>query len=631
MFNPYRFPFPMPKSSTSPWAFSDQVKKYPFPIPSEELHPEFPWPKSLCHFAEQCPVQDDFSDKDKVEDCINALKFGCPLFLLEFDDFEEYGECKNVLIFEIGQVESKTYTEKDLERIVENFNKLIKTHRPPLVALGHGENQELLQKSGLPAAGWVSSLKAKGKKLIADFKEVPDLVVKAIKNAAYRFPSVEIYRNFTFDDVEFGPVLRRVALLGADIPRIKSLGDVVARYEEGDGAEELFLPMINSKSQESTQTIWLGGEPMSQIKVKPLKIVGTFKIGEEVFGDASDFRGKLDEFSEDNTLTITITAGTDLSKDIVLTGKDSNAKAQLVEPKQEFVEKVLTIDPKEGEFKTGERVFLDGNREIFATVKTAEKNKLTILMGKDLVDKLSTEGTLVGELSAAKAAYPYPTPYKGKYPAPEKSSEEMQALKDEVEALRNELKQERSERESLQRKAETYEERILTQEQARTHEKRMQHLKEVDSFCEDMKKLGLAPAVVDEDDGNKLSLKRYAMTLDWQKTMKFGEGEGAVEKTHFELFAELIDRMATMHSKGKAVFIPLDRIGKTDDELQAPSVPTGVDQESAALDRDIQAFSEKHEVTYSDAFRVFSEAIAKNCKPEDVALKMIPGFKTKKE
>ncbi len=295
MFKPYKYPFPLPKEAFSnealsggedqqdnfsgPWMFDAAQDKYPFPIPDTELYPEHPWPKSLCPAAPECKVSDDFQDLSPAKECLPALRYGCPLYLTHFSEHQDFGECLNVPIFEIGQIESKDYTEQDLDRMIKNFSKLQKSHRPPLVVLGHGEDQDLLKKSGLPSAGWVAKVWRTGKKMFADFKDVPKQVVEAIKNGAYRFPSVEIYRNYAFNGQEFGAVLRRVALLGADIPRIKSLDDVVARYEESnDGSEDenigsLCLPVIQADNygEDESEILWLGGDYMKKITVPTIK------------------------------------------------------------------------------------------------------------------------------------------------------------------------------------------------------------------------------------------------------------------------------------------------------------------------------------------------------------------------
>jgi len=52
-----RFPFII--KGKGPLFFREGEKFYPYPIPEPELYPEFPWPKSLCEHAPECPVSDD--------------------------------------------------------------------------------------------------------------------------------------------------------------------------------------------------------------------------------------------------------------------------------------------------------------------------------------------------------------------------------------------------------------------------------------------------------------------------------------------------------------------------------------------------------------------------------------------
>ncbi|GAH91161.1 unnamed protein product, partial [marine sediment metagenome] len=72
------------------------------------------------------------------------------------------------------------------------------------------------------------------KKLYASFKAVPEKIKEVVNKMAYRFPSVEIYKNFEYGGKNFGKVLRRVALLGADIPRIKTLDDISNLYRASE-------------------------------------------------------------------------------------------------------------------------------------------------------------------------------------------------------------------------------------------------------------------------------------------------------------------------------------------------------------------------------------------------------------
>jgi hypothetical protein len=130
------------------------------------------------------------------------------------------------------------FTIDDLDEIAKNTNALLKTDlvEPPL-KLGHSENQKLAQEDGYPAIGYISKAYRLGDTLFADFVNIPEKVYNLIKNRAYSKISAEVYTNFKHPDTneEIGKTLRAVALLGADLPAIKGLGDIEKIYNrEGD-------------------------------------------------------------------------------------------------------------------------------------------------------------------------------------------------------------------------------------------------------------------------------------------------------------------------------------------------------------------------------------------------------------
>ncbi len=143
----------------------------------------------------------------------------------------DFAELKDVEIFEAGTYRGRTYTTQDLRQMVANWQDFGDKLKPTLV-VGHDEDQVLLQNSGLPAAGWLAGLRLKGSKLVADFRDVPQVIVDLVKKGAYRRVSAKVYRNFKRGAQNVGFVLRRVALLGGEIPEIKTLRDVAALYEE---------------------------------------------------------------------------------------------------------------------------------------------------------------------------------------------------------------------------------------------------------------------------------------------------------------------------------------------------------------------------------------------------------------
>lgn len=634
MKSPYKHPFPFPKENLpgGPWAFSENQGLYPFPIPSEELFPEHEWPKSLCKFAEECKAE-DIQDLDTAGECTNALHYGCPLFLTRFSEFQEFGECKSVQIFELGQTESKDYKEKDLEKIVENFGKLSKTHSPPMVVLGHGENQKLLGETGLPSAGWVTKLWTKGKKLYADFKDVPKQVVNVIKKGAYKFPSVEIYRNFVHDNQSFGPVLRRVALLGADIPRIKSLNDVVARYEELEHQDSFCLPVVRlddnqndsqNGSQNSSQddgqddsqdekTLWLGGETMKNLSIPVKTGSKDFKVGEEIIlGDETI--GTLVEFDEHElVLEVDSDSEIEFSEDKEIFGKESEAKAVIGEPisnkdPEQFASFFFELEDVKGKHKIGDTL-TGKDSKIQGTIKKILPKGFVIEVAA--AENLFKEGeTLIGadpEITARiakfpmpfKRPYPYPSPYPTKTSSVKitKKSEgtkDFDALREEMAELIAQGKAKDAKIASLETHAEEQDEKIKKTDDERGEEKRAAHLADISRWAEELKRKGLAPAIIDEG-----GLMSYAVNLDSQNLVLFAEKED--KKSHWTKFSELMDSFVDAQKDGK-LFVPLDDLGKVIETEEV--IAEGVDADAAKLDKAITKHAEENKVSYDEAFKV---------------------------
>ena len=134
-------------------------------------------------------------------------------------------DLKGQEIFAAGVWNGLTFNERDLDTIVETFQTLDELHHVPL-KLGHNEEQPVTD--GQPALGWVSRVYRRGKKLLADFVDVPSVVVQAISKRLYRKVSIELLFNVTHQDRRFPLVLDAVALLGADHPAVNTLDDLKA-------------------------------------------------------------------------------------------------------------------------------------------------------------------------------------------------------------------------------------------------------------------------------------------------------------------------------------------------------------------------------------------------------------------
>lgn len=147
--------------------------------------------------------------------------------LLKGQNYKKLFELNGIEIFSTGTWNGDKYTEKDLDAIVESFEQV--GFRPP-IKLGHKEN------SGDPAYGWIKSIRREGKKLIADFMDLPEKLFNAIKDKQFDTVSSEIYWNMERAGKKFSRVLKAVALLGAETPAVnlKPLRESFSLPDGGD-------------------------------------------------------------------------------------------------------------------------------------------------------------------------------------------------------------------------------------------------------------------------------------------------------------------------------------------------------------------------------------------------------------
>lgn len=141
---------------------------------------------------------------------------------------------KGVEIFRAGSYEfeqddgttiSRTFTGADIRKLADNFAELNANQKlwsVPLV-LGHDKRNMILRAMGLPNAGVAARVWADGDVLFADFAAVPAPVAALINAGNYNAVSVEIADNFSADGKDFGLALRRVGLLGEELPKVKGM------------------------------------------------------------------------------------------------------------------------------------------------------------------------------------------------------------------------------------------------------------------------------------------------------------------------------------------------------------------------------------------------------------------------
>jgi hypothetical protein len=154
------------------------------------------------------------------------------------------GYCKDVEVLDVGTHRGDDYTLADLRDIERNFRVAVGLVDPPVV-IGHEERQPLVdglaENTGEPAVGWITALRVERRKgadgkvrpvLLADLHHVHPEIAALINARAYRKVSPEIYGEDGYPEdappAWHGKALRRLALLGGQLPHIKTLRDLPA-------------------------------------------------------------------------------------------------------------------------------------------------------------------------------------------------------------------------------------------------------------------------------------------------------------------------------------------------------------------------------------------------------------------
>ena len=148
----------------------------------------------------------------------------------EYDGLREYSNTiKGVEIFSSGTHNGDDYTAKDLDQMVSAFKEL---DYSPAIKIGHSKDTP-----GAPSYGWVRNLRRVGEKLYADFEDMHDSVVDALRKRLYDRVSAEIYFNLKRGGKTFSRALKAVALLGAEVPAVAKLTPLHKMEFVADGFE----------------------------------------------------------------------------------------------------------------------------------------------------------------------------------------------------------------------------------------------------------------------------------------------------------------------------------------------------------------------------------------------------------
>ncbi len=230
-------------------------------------------------------------------------------------------DLKAVEVFKVGEWNGHNITEEDINDIVaahKEIGDLIK----PYIKLGHNNKQQLLASDGWPAGGWISKVYKKSKTLFIDIKEMPRALAKLVKAGAWKRVSAEIFRDYIVTRHEtvdksskvYRRVLGAVAFLGADLPAVTTLSDILAWYNDDKAVlawysrddSQIITDVIEFNKEEEfemdpkelekfTKNI---NEQMEALKVSQEAFT---KTQEELTAKQEDFNKKQEEFATKQT------------------------------------------------------------------------------------------------------------------------------------------------------------------------------------------------------------------------------------------------------------------------------------------------------------------------------------------
>jgi hypothetical protein len=145
---------------------------------------------------------------------------------------------------------TKTYTEADLDNIVNSYNP--EYHEAP-ITIGHPSDNS-------PAYGWVQSLKRNGEKLIATVSDLLPEFKEMLEKKLFKKRSISLYPDGS---------LRHIGFLGALPPSVKGLKNLSFGDDEADELLTSLLEETVTENDLSAASSSLEGTEIDKVLVPP--------------------------------------------------------------------------------------------------------------------------------------------------------------------------------------------------------------------------------------------------------------------------------------------------------------------------------------------------------------------------
>ena len=490
-----------------------------------------------------------------------------------------------------------------LDNIISAYTE---TNIMPPIKDGH--HKEIV---GYPALGWVTNLKRVGSKLVADFIDLPEIVYNAIKDHRYDRVSSELAMNFKLNDKVIPHVLRAVALLGAELPEIKSLKPIRESLSVNDKLDVVLLDDVQACEFESCECLALD----MSITLQPDKIEASLiEAAESISTDA--LRSSVSDSVLSNVTALTedsegvqlivgrIRATDDMAIQSILFDKKTFTEQQAIDWLNEHKMKASLTDATENKLRFRQRDSSEFESSGFKLIESEQTNNR-----KEDKDMSKTTDERMAEMEAGLKTVE--VSIKAKDEEIEKKNSEITSLSEKLKAT--EVK--------LSEIADTKDGKKLTEMQKQLDGLKDSNAKAIEQMSETNKKNETLledqrqDRIARKADGCKLPAFRQNIKLFYdlatnkdnsEKTVELVEGD---QKKQIK-FEDIVDSMVSTINKlsENSVFTEKsqDPDYKMDEHAPSADASEEVDRRTTALLTDKGWESDK----YSDAMAIVLDSDA---------------------
>lgn len=283
----------------------------------------------------------------------------------------ELKEIKNVEIFATGIWNGDTFTDSDLDQIIDTFQRT-KDKINPFLKIGHNEKQSLLAKDELPKAGLITNLRKVGSKILADFVDVPRKIFDVVKRKAFDKISSELFVNMEIEGVRHPFALKAVALLGGETPAVHDLNSIMNLF--GNSKPGMVYKDLKNETKEYE---------FKNVSFSQTKEVNN--MSEELMKKIGKLESELKSFQDENA---------ELNKDVIKAEEENKEvkteneevkkenetlkeekKAADIKNREEKVTLLIDQAVKDGEIIPAQKDFL---YSLITTIQPNEEKKFTV-------------------------------------------------------------------------------------------------------------------------------------------------------------------------------------------------------------------------------------------------------------